>query len=305
MVPWGPWAIPSPHRGSTTAACPSTRSSSHYSTSTVSPTTNAIFGTDGATAPRSVRVGRRFRGSREGSLHSPARDPRLFHRPLRGRGRVRPFRGGGPTNALTRPRPAGQHRSRGRHPGGKQRLVGCLFRRLPAAERQTIRPASRQRRRGHAPVRLLNLGVDPCATAHGGDSAAAERSIPRPRSVRFRDRGAVDSATAERSIPRRRSGRLRDGVEAIPRPRSVRFRGRGAFDSATAERSIPRPRSGRFRDGVEAIPRPRSGRFRDRGAVDKIAVGRARASATSPRATRGTAAPHAPTAERSHRQSQR
>jgi len=55
------------------------------STSTVSPTTHVIFGTD-ATAPRSVRYGRRFRGSREGSLHSPARDPRLFHRPLRGRG---------------------------------------------------------------------------------------------------------------------------------------------------------------------------------------------------------------------------
>ena len=31
-----------------------------------------------ATAPRSVRYGRRFRGSREGSLHSPARDPRLL-----------------------------------------------------------------------------------------------------------------------------------------------------------------------------------------------------------------------------------
>ena len=36
---------------------------------------------------RGRRVGyRRFRGSRVGSLHSPARDPRLFHRPLRGRG---------------------------------------------------------------------------------------------------------------------------------------------------------------------------------------------------------------------------
>ena len=33
------------------------------------------------------------------------------------------------------------------------------------------------------------------------------------------------------------------------------------------------------------------GRFRDRGAVDKIAVGRAGASATSPRVTRGTAGP--------------
>ena len=54
--------------------------------STVSPTTRGIFGTEDATAPRSVRYGRWFRGSREGSLHSPARDPRLFHRPLRGRG---------------------------------------------------------------------------------------------------------------------------------------------------------------------------------------------------------------------------
>ena len=52
----------------------------------VPPTTNVISGTDDATAPRSVRYGRRFRGSRDGSLHSPARDPRLFHRPLRGRG---------------------------------------------------------------------------------------------------------------------------------------------------------------------------------------------------------------------------
>ena len=71
----------------------------------------------------------------------------------------------------------------------------------------------------------------------------------------------------------------------IPRPRSVGFRDGGVVDSATAERSIPRPRSGRFRD---------------RGAVDKIAVGRARASAASLRATRGTANHHAPTAERSH-----
>ena len=43
----------------------------------------------------------------------------------------------------------------------------------------------------------------------------------------------------------------------------------------------------------------------DRGAVDEIAVGRARASATSPRVTRGTVDRNAPTAERSHRQSQR
>ncbi len=41
---------------------------------------------DGATAPRSARQGGRFRGSRRGSLHSPARDPRLLYRPLRGRG---------------------------------------------------------------------------------------------------------------------------------------------------------------------------------------------------------------------------
>ncbi|MBK6313044.1 MAG: hypothetical protein IPF53_01670 [Blastocatellia bacterium] len=58
----------------------------HYATSTVPPTTHVITGTDDATAPRSVRDGRRFRGSREGSRRSPARDPRLFHRPLRGRG---------------------------------------------------------------------------------------------------------------------------------------------------------------------------------------------------------------------------
>ena len=58
----------------------------HYSTNTVSPTTHVVFGTDNATAPRSVRYGRRFRGSREGSLPSPALDPRLFHLPLRGRG---------------------------------------------------------------------------------------------------------------------------------------------------------------------------------------------------------------------------
>ena len=48
-------------------------------------TTYVLFGKDNATAPRSVHDGRRFRGSREGSLHSPARDTRLFHRPLRGR----------------------------------------------------------------------------------------------------------------------------------------------------------------------------------------------------------------------------
>ena len=48
-------------------------------------TTYVLFGKDNATAPRSVRGGRRFRGSHEGSLHSPPRDPRLFHRPLRGR----------------------------------------------------------------------------------------------------------------------------------------------------------------------------------------------------------------------------
>ena len=46
--------------------------------------------------------------------------------------------------------------------------------------------------------------------------------------------------------------------------------------------------------------RPRTGRFRDRGAVDEIAVGRARASATSLCATRGTANRDASTAERSH-----
>jgi len=39
-----------------------------------------------ATAPRSARLGMRFRGSRTCSLRSPARDPRLLHRPLRGRG---------------------------------------------------------------------------------------------------------------------------------------------------------------------------------------------------------------------------
>ena len=38
----------------------------------------------------------------------------------------------------------------------------------------------------------------------------------------------------------------------------------------------------------------------DRGAVDEIAVGRARASAASLRATRGTSTRSAPTAERSH-----
>ena len=48
--------------------------------------TRVVFGTDDATAPRSVHYGRRFRGSHVGSFHSPARDPRLFHRPLRGRG---------------------------------------------------------------------------------------------------------------------------------------------------------------------------------------------------------------------------
>ncbi len=46
----------------------------------------ARHGMDRATAPRSVRRGYRFRGSRCGSLHSSARDPRLFHRPLRDRG---------------------------------------------------------------------------------------------------------------------------------------------------------------------------------------------------------------------------
>jgi len=45
-----------------------------------------VIGTDDATAPRSARKGRGFRGSRDGSLRSPARDPRLFYRPLRGRG---------------------------------------------------------------------------------------------------------------------------------------------------------------------------------------------------------------------------
>ena len=63
-----------------------TLETSHSMGSTVLPATRAIFGTENATAPRSVRSGRWFRGSREGSLHSPARDPRLFYRPLRGRG---------------------------------------------------------------------------------------------------------------------------------------------------------------------------------------------------------------------------
>ena len=81
-----PCVVTSRHRRSTTGACPTTRSWSHYSTSMVSPTTHVIFGTEDATAPRSAPGGWRFRGSREGSLHSPARDPRLFHRPLRGRG---------------------------------------------------------------------------------------------------------------------------------------------------------------------------------------------------------------------------
>ena len=45
-----------------------------------------LLGTEDATAPRSGRYGGRFRGSRVGSLRSPPRDPRLFHRPLRGRG---------------------------------------------------------------------------------------------------------------------------------------------------------------------------------------------------------------------------
>jgi len=39
-----------------------------------------------ATAPRSARLGTRYRGSRTCSLRSPARDPRLLYRPLRGRG---------------------------------------------------------------------------------------------------------------------------------------------------------------------------------------------------------------------------
>ena len=67
------------------------------------PTTHVFFGTEDATAPRSVRYGRRFRGSREGSLHSPARDPRLFHRPLRGRGIDRSAGGSG-TREPRRPR---------------------------------------------------------------------------------------------------------------------------------------------------------------------------------------------------------
>ena len=62
----------------------------YRSTNTVSPATHVNFGTCDATAPRSARYGSGSRGSREGSLHSPARDPRLFHRPLRGRGFVAP-----------------------------------------------------------------------------------------------------------------------------------------------------------------------------------------------------------------------
>ncbi len=55
-------------------------------TSIASPLTR--IGTDDATAPRSVRRGGWFRGSRACSLRSPARDPRLLYRPLRGRGPV-------------------------------------------------------------------------------------------------------------------------------------------------------------------------------------------------------------------------
>ena len=91
---------------------------------------------------------------------------------------------------------------------------------------------------------------------------------------------------------------------SIPRPRSRRFRSR-CVTGDSAERAIPR--NGRFRDRDRSprplsrwILRPPSRRFRDRGAVDVIAVGRAAASAASPRATRGTANHHAPTAERSH-----
>ena len=142
-------------------------------------------------------------------------------------------------------------------------------------------------------ARFRDRGAVNCATGR--------RSIPRPWSGQLRDRAALDSATPGRSIPRPGGARFRDREALLPRPRSV--------TSATAERSIPRPRGGQFRDhravnsatAERPIPRPRGGQFRDRGAVDEIAVGRAWASATSPRVTRGTASAYAPTAERSHR----
>ena len=85
------------HKMSITGACP--RRGVRFTTRRARPARSVISGTEDATAPRSARGGWRFRGSRGGSLHSPARDPRLFHRPLRGRGIHRP-----PVVELTVPR---------------------------------------------------------------------------------------------------------------------------------------------------------------------------------------------------------
>jgi hypothetical protein len=119
----------------------------------------------------------------------------------------------------------------------------------------------------------------------GGASRLDSRRRQRLRSVVL---GARVTLAGPLQSPRPRSGGFRTAVRSIHRPRSGQFIDHGAVDSATAVRSFPRPGSGHFRD---------------RGAVDEIAVGRARASATSPRVTRDTAGRTASTAERSNLQS--
>ena len=82
----GAWRLAVPRVARRLAALAPARPTAISSTAPRSRNQRSAVGASRLTVPRSVRGGWRFRGSREGSLRSPPRDPRLFHRPLRGRG---------------------------------------------------------------------------------------------------------------------------------------------------------------------------------------------------------------------------
>ncbi len=176
-----------------------------------------------ATAPRSVRGGWRFRGSREGSLRSPARDPRLSYRPLRGRGIDTP-------------------RLRNDRSAVASVQGAVAFGPVPNGY-DVIRRGLAERLTRALPRPVLMRGPPDRGAA---DSATVGWKTPRPRGGRLRDCGVDESATAGRQTPRLWGGRVRDrgAVDSAivgwtsPRPRSGRLRDCGVEDSATAERSI-------------------------------------------------------------------
>jgi len=136
------------------------------------------------------------------------------------------------------------------------------------------------------------------------NSRGSRARIPRPRSGRCNSRGS------RARIPRPRSGRCNSSPHACGVPPGMKRaectrQGTTVFHSSRGSRAaIPRPRSGRCNSSPHACGVPpgmkRAECGRQRTAVFHSSRGSRAASATSRAATRGTAAPVAPTAERSH-----